>query len=139
MPWLSIALQFIAKHWRAFAIGAAALAVVIGFKLYQHRIEVAEADAENSRRERERAVIQLEMSNRSLDRLQGEMDKQNNAIADLATDGQERIREGQRAIMDEVRKGAKAQTVARELQRAPTQAPEQSKTSATVMANRDML
>ena len=67
------------------------------------------------------------------------MDKQNKAIADLATDGQERIREGQQAIMDEVRRGAKAQTVSRELKAKPTQSAEQSKTSPTVMANRDLL
>lgn len=139
MTWPAIALQFVAKHWRLFAIGAAVLAIFIGFQVVQHQRDEAREEAALATAQRNEIKMRLEVSNRSLDRLGGEIEEQSAAIAELATDGQERIQKGQRAIMDEVRRGAKAQTVSRELTREPTQSVEQSKTSPTVMANRDLL
>ena len=138
MPWALIG-QFIAKHWRWFAIGAAVIATFIAFQVIEHQRDEARREAELATAQRNEIKTRLEVSNASLDRVLGEVEEQNAAIADLAINGQARIAEGQRAIMDEVRRGTKAQTVAKELNREPTQSAEQSKTSERVMQNRDLL
>ena len=135
---VSNALQFAARHWKWFALGALIIAVVIGFKIVEAERDAAQKREAVATAQRNEAVTRLRVSNASLDRLESDVDAQNDAIDGLATEGNARIQEGQAAILAEVRRGAKANTVARELTQSPTTG-DQSKTSPKVLANKDML
>lgn len=136
---ISTVLQFAARHWKWFALGALAIAVVIGVKIVEAQRDEARQQFEVAQAQRNEAITRLKTSNASLDRLQADVTDQNAAIDKLATDGQARIEAGQAELLAEVRRGAKAATVAKELTQLPTKAEDQSRTSPKVLANKDML
>lgn len=132
-------LAFSAKHWKWFAIGAMAIAVIIGFQIVEAQRDEWRKEAETAQAQRNEAITRLRVSNESLNRLEADVNEQNAAIDKLATDGQARIEEGQAELLAEVRRGARAATVASELTKSPTNDSDQSRTSAKVLANRELL
>lgn len=136
---VSNVLMFLGRHWRWFAGGAVVIAVIIGLQIYRGQRDEARSEAQMTRAQLSEANTRLKTSNASLDRLQSDVTNQNAAIDNLATEGQARIVAGQNALREEIRRGASAATVAKELKAAPTKAEDQSRTSPKVLANKDML
>lgn len=136
---VSNVLMFFGRHWRWFAGGAVVIAVIIGLQIYRGQRDEARRQFELATAQRNEAISRLQTSNASLNRLEADVNEQNAAIDNLATEGQARIVAGQNALREEIRRGASAATVAKELKASPTKADDQSRTSPKVLANKDML
>lgn len=136
---LSNVLQFAARHWKWLALGAAVIAVVIGIKIVEAQRDEARQQFEIAQAQRNEAITRLRTTTSSLNRLEADVTEQNKAIDNLAVEGQARIEAGQAELLAEVRRGAKATTVARELTQSPSRSEDQSRTSAKVLGNKDLL
>lgn len=136
---VSSVLMFLGRHWRWFAGGAVVIAVIIGLQIYRGQRDEARRQFEVAQAQRNEALSRLQTSNASLNRLEADVNEQNAAIDNLAVEGQARIIAGQDALREEIRRGASAATVAKELKAKPTKAEDQSRTSPKVLANKDKL
>ena len=127
------------KHWKWLAVGAAAIAVFIGFQIVQAQRDEWIKREEAARVQRDQIKAQLGVSNASVNALQGKIDEQNSAIEQLGADSDARLLEGRKLILDEVRKGVAASQAAASLSKSPKTGGDQSKTSDAVMAARSLL
>jgi len=129
----------LAKHWRWVALAGAVLAIFIGLQIVQSQRDEARRQFEVAEAKRNETLAKLAVSNASISALEGEVGKQNTAIEQLSKDSETRLEAGRALILDEVRKGAKAATVAASLRDRPQVGGDQAKSSPTVLANRNLL
>lgn len=130
------AIAYILKHWRWLAFGALILAAFIGLHLYKAQRNEAREQAALAQAQRDRIAAQLTVSNASIGALQGKVQEQSAAIAELDSEGERRLEEGRALILAEVRKGAASSEAARKLLANPSKGGDQSKTSDALMAMR---
>jgi hypothetical protein len=129
----------LAAHWRWFALIGAALAVFIGFQLIQAQRDEARQQFEMAEAKRNMTLAQLAVSNASIQALEGEVDEQNKAVEQLRIDGDKKRADAVAALVAEVKKGAAAVATGIKLRDAPQVGGDQAKSSATVLANRNLL
>lgn len=123
---------FFARFWPYLAGAALLVSFWFGIQVLNGKLDAAKA-------QRDKAMVQLQISNQSIAQLQSDIDKQNAAIANLDAEGEKRLEEGRALILAEVRKGARASELAAQLAAKPQQGGDQSKTSAVVLQAKDLL
>lgn len=121
--------------------GGLALAAMIACGYMAWQLDNVRDERDNAHREVGRLEGKLDLSRTAIAQLEQQVDAQNEAIALLYANGQERAEAGKRALENARREGQKGREVVTILRERPSQsgAPEQCKTSDTLMQNRDLL